>query len=92
MGFHNLLCLLGSFLSFHCHSNAGPHFCVEQRSQEHHGRADPVPGCEGIVEVQDGNNETQEFAKRHHQCDRERCALRGQNEHAADAHVSEISS
>lgn len=86
---YSLLSLLVGFLSFHCRTNAGPYFRVEQRSQEHHGRSHPMPGCEGITEVQDGNNEAQKFAQRHHQCDRERRALCGQKKDAADAHVSE---
>lgn len=85
---YSLLGLLVGFLSFHCRTNAGPYFRVEQRSQEHHGCSHPMPDCEGITEVQDGNNEAQKFAQRHHQCDRERRALCGQNKDAADTHVS----
>lgn len=70
--------------------HAAPHLGVQQRAQEDHGRAHPVPGGEGVLEVQDGEDEAEELPQRHDQSDRERGALRGQNEHATDAHISGI--
>lgn len=47
-----------------------------------------MPGGEGVLEVQDGEDEAEELPERHHQRDRQRGALSGQDEHATDAHVS----
>lgn len=48
-----------------------------------------MPGGEGVLEVQDGEDEAQELSERHHQGDGERRALRGQDEDTTDAHVPE---
>lgn len=66
---------------------AVPHLGVHQGAHEDEGSAQPVPACEGILEVQDGEDEADELAERHHQGDREGRALRGQDEDAADADV-----
>lgn len=68
--------------------HAVPHLRVEQRAQEDHPGAHPVPGREGVLEVQDGEDEADELSESHHQSDRQGGALCGQDEHAADAHVS----
>lgn len=47
-----------------------------------------MPGGEGVLEVEDGEDEAEELPERHHQRDRQRGALGGQDEDAADAHVS----
>lgn len=51
-----------------------------------------MPGSEGVLEVQDGEDEAEELSERHHESDRQGGALRGEDEHAADAHVSERAS
>lgn len=66
---------------------AVPHLGVHQGAHEDKGSAQPVPACEGVLEVEDGEDEADELAERHHQGDGERRALRGQDEHAADADV-----
>lgn len=68
---------------------AAVHLRVQQSSQEDHSRAHPVPGGEGVLEVKDGENEAEELPQSHHQSDGQRGALCGQNEHAADTHISE---
>lgn len=47
-----------------------------------------MPGREGVSEVEDGEDEADELAQRHHQRDGEGGALRGEDEDAADADVS----
>lgn len=47
-----------------------------------------MPGGEGVLEVQDGEDEAEELSESHHQSDGQGGALCGQDEHAADAHVS----
>lgn len=66
---------------------AVPHLGVHQGAHEDEGGAQPVPACEGILEVEDGEDEADELAERHHQGDREGRALCGQDEDAADADV-----
>lgn len=70
-------------------AGAAPHLRVQQSAGEHHGRAQPVPGGEGVLEVKDGEDEAEELAERHHQRDGQRGALRGQDENPTDAHVPE---
>ena len=70
-------------------AHAGPHLGVQQRAREHQARAQPVGRREGVAEIQDGEDEAHELPQGHHQRDGERRALRGQGEHAPDAHVSE---
>ena len=48
-----------------------------------------MPDREGVLEVPHGDDEAEELPEGHHQGDGQRRALRGQDEHAADAHVSE---
>lgn len=72
--------------------HAVPHLRVEQGAQEDHRGAHPVPGGEGVLEVQDGEDEAEELSERHHESHRQGGALCGQDEHAADAHVSERAS
>lgn len=48
-----------------------------------------MPGSEGVLEVKDGEDEAEELSQGHHQSDRQRGALSGQNEHTADADISE---
>lgn len=47
-----------------------------------------MPAREGVSEVEDGDDEAEELSESHHQRDRQGGALRGQDEHATDAHVS----
>lgn len=47
-----------------------------------------MPDSEGVLEVQDGEDEAEELSESHHQSDRQGGALCGQDEHATDAHVS----
>lgn len=61
-----LLCLFACFLSLHCHADAGPHLSVQQRAQEDHHCANPVPGCEWVPEVQYRDDEAQEFTQSHY--------------------------
>lgn len=68
--------------------HAAPHLRVEQRAQEDHGGAHPVPRSEGVLEVEDGEDETEELSESHHQSDGQGGALCGQDEHGTDAHVS----
>lgn len=46
-----------------------------------------MPGREGVAEVEDGEDEADEFAQRHHQRDGEGGALRGEDEDAPNADV-----
>lgn len=69
--------------------HAAQHLGVKHGAQKDHGRAHPVPDSEGILEVKDGENEADELSQGHHQSDRQRGALCGQDEHTADAYVSE---
>lgn len=46
-----------------------------------------MPGGEGVVEVQDGEDEADELSEGHHQGDGQRSALCGQDKDATDAHV-----
>lgn len=48
-----------------------------------------MPGSEGVLEVEDGEDETEELPQGHHQSDGERGALCGQDEHATDTHIPE---
>lgn len=48
-----------------------------------------MPGREGVAKVEDGEDEADELAQRHHQRDGEGGALCGEDEDAADADVSE---
>lgn len=66
---------------------AVPHLGVHEGAQEDEGGAQPVPAREGVPEVEDGEDEADELAERHHQGDGEGRALRGQDENAADADV-----
>lgn len=70
-------------------AGAAPHLRVQQGAREHHSRAQPVPGGEGVLEVKDGEDEAEELAERHHQRDGQRGALCGQDENPTDAHVPE---
>lgn len=47
-----------------------------------------MPRREGVAEVEDGEDEADELAQRHHQRDGEGGALRGEDEDASDADVS----
>lgn len=67
--------------------HAAPNLRVQQSAQEHHGCAHPVPGGEGVLEVEDGEDEAEELSEGDHESDRQRGALCGQDEHATDAHV-----
>lgn len=69
--------------------HAAQHLRVQQRAHKDHGRAHPVPGSEGVLEVEDGEDEAEELPQGHHQSDRQRGALCSENEHAADAYISE---
>lgn len=71
------------------HGHTAPHLGVQQRAQEHHGRAQPVPRRERVSEVEDGEDEAEELPQGDHQSDGERGALCGENEDATDAHISE---
>lgn len=51
--------------------STGQHLCVEQCAQEDDGGAQPVPDGEGVVEVEDGEDEADKLAQRHHQGDSE---------------------
>lgn len=66
---------------------AVPELRVHQGAHEDKGGAQPVPAREGVLEVEDGEDEADELAQRHHQGDRQGRALRGQDENAADADV-----
>lgn len=70
-----LLCLLNWFFSFHCQTDAGPCLSIQQRSQEDHQCAYPVPGCEWVPEVQYRDDKTQEFAQSHNKCNRKGATL-----------------
>lgn len=80
------LLLLCVGLSEDC-PHAAPHLSVQQGAQEDHGRAHPVPGGEGVLEVDDGEDEAEELPQGHYKSDRQRGALCGQNEHTTDTHV-----
>lgn len=67
---------------------AVPHLRVHESPHEDEGGAQPVPGREGVAEVEDGEDEADELAQRHHQRDGEGGALRGEDEDASDADVS----
>lgn len=71
--------------------HAAPNLRVKQSAQEDHSRAHPVPGSEGVLEVNDGENKAEELSQRHHQSDGEWGALRGQDEDTTDADVPEES-
>lgn len=68
---------------------AVPHLCVHESPHEDKGSAQPVPGREGVAEIEDGEDEADKLAQRHHQCDSEGGALRGEDEDAPNADVSE---
>lgn len=69
--------------------HAAQHLRVQQRAQKDHSCAHPMPGSEGVLEVEDGEDEAQELPQGHHQSHRQRGAFCGQNEHAAYAYISE---
>lgn len=46
-----------------------------------------MPNSEGVIEVQDGDDEAQELSQGHHQSYCERSTLRCQEEHTSDADV-----
>lgn len=48
-----------------------------------------MPGGEGILEEEDGDDEADELPQCDHQGHGERGTLCGQDEHAADTHISE---
>lgn len=48
-----------------------------------------MPDGEGVLEVNDGEDEAEELSKCHHQSDGQRGALCGQNENTTDAYISE---
>lgn len=50
-----------------------------------------MPGGEGVLEINDGEDEAEELPERHHQRDCQRGALCGQDENTTDAHVPEES-
>lgn len=86
-----LLCLL--FLLFNrsterC-SEDTPHFSVQHSAQEYHSCAQPVPHCERVLKIEDGEDEAEELSECDHQADGKRSALCGENEDTADANISE---
>ena len=83
------LLLFQLFFSSQCHADASPDLRVNQGAQEDDGSAHPVPGGEGVPEVEDGEDEADELPQCDHQGHSERGTLCGQDEHAADTHVSE---
>lgn len=48
-----------------------------------------MPDSEGVLKVQDRDDEAQEFTEGHNQRYSEGRTLCGQNEHASNAHISE---
>lgn len=85
------LCLL--FLLFNrsterC-SHTTQHLGVQQGAQEHHSCAQPVPHREGVLKIEDGEDEAEELSECDYQSDGQRSALRGENEDAANANISE---
>lgn len=70
--------------------NTAPHLRVQQSAYEDHGRAHPVPGSEGVLEVNDGEDEAEELSQCHHQGDGQRGTLCGQDENTTDAHIPEV--
>ena len=68
---------------------AAPHLCVQQRTQEDHSCAHPVPGGERVLKVNDGEDEAEELSQGHHQGNGQRGALCGQNENPTDANIPE---
>lgn len=69
--------------------DAAPHLSVHQSTHEDHSRAHPVPGSEGVLEINDGEDEADELSECHHQGDGQRSTLCGQDEHTTDTNVSE---
>ena len=59
----------------------------QESSPEDQSRAQPVVGSEGVIEVHDGEEETEELPECDHQRDGETGALRGQHKHGGDADV-----
>lgn len=48
-----------------------------------------MPGGEGVLEINDGEDEAEELPERHHQRDRQWGALGGQDENTTDANIPE---
>ena len=67
----------------------GTEFNEDEGSSKHEEGGEPVLRCEGVVEVEDGEEEGHELAQRHHQRHRQRRTLRRQHEHRLDAHEPE---
>lgn len=66
-----------------CFENIRKH----KRTSENTNGAEPMPHSERVLKVNDGNNQTGEFAQCENKCHSQRSAFGSENEHRADTHV-----